>query len=120
MTLVNLYPPSQQADLGHLRTLQPTESYLVYRLSGFDEAGLHAAIRLAPVLALGLSGTALPLDRVETVANLAAAIARAVTAFSDGFQLTDSLEVVALLNALGIQIPAAKPVKPALKKAGQP
>lgn len=91
--LLGLYPQPLQ-----LPAPNSGESYAVFKLSGFSESGVQAFLRLVPALGLAMAHTALPLDKVERVAQISAALC---TALEDGrLDGSDWVGLLALLSQL--------------------
>ena len=98
--LLGLYPQPLQ-----LPAPNSGESYAIFTVSGFSESGIQAFLRLVPTLGLAMAHTALPLDKVERVAQISAAIC---TALEDG--RVDGSELVGFLALLSqLSHPGASP-----------
>ena len=78
--LVDLYPnrltvhplPGQQPV--ELTPSGPSSSFIVFHQTGLKEAAVHPFIRLVPILGQAMAGSQLPLDKVEEVARVTAAV----------------------------------------------
>ena len=89
-TLTGLYP--QATDLP---APSAGGSYAVFQVAGFSESGVQAFIRLVPSLGLAMAHSQIPLNRIEGVGQLAAALCDYVASGK-----LDASEVLGLVEAL--------------------
>ena len=89
-TLIGLYP--QPLDLP---APTPGGSYVVYEVAGFSESGVQAFIRLVPALGVAMAQSQIPLDKIQGVSQLTAAICTYVATGK-----IDEIQILELIEAL--------------------